>query len=201
MSAENIIDDTRIRFASSGEKGDVGKEKLFLIDNEKKFPIINKKKFLIINGGANSCHSRIISESSEEHKFIKKNKTLNPNQCSSCGITGTLHRTGEYRFCNKCFYEMQSERRHSFISSALCHSCVTTNARHSFSSMLDDSIFYFCSFSCKQNFDLMPKTYTCSVCAFRATSMKKCSRCLQSRYCSTDCQLEHWPEHKKNCKK
>jgi hypothetical protein len=30
--------------------------------------------------------------------------------------------------------------------------------------------------------------------------MKRCSGCHQSRYCSSECQLEHWPDHKDWCK-
>ena len=28
---------------------------------------------------------------------------------------------------------------------------------------------------------------------------KKCARCQQVRYCSTDCQRAHWREHKRDC--
>lgn len=31
--------------------------------------------------------------------------------------------------------------------------------------------------------------------------LKKCSRCRQIKYCSRECQVEHWKTHKKQCKK
>lgn len=41
----------------------------------------------------------------------------------------------------------------------------------------------------------------CSYCS-APTGNKKlltCSRCKLSYYCNRDCQMKHWPEHKKNC--
>jgi len=40
----------------------------------------------------------------------------------------------------------------------------------------------------------------CCCCAEQMTDSKhKCSRCCIARYCSTTCQLKHWPLHKKYC--
>lgn len=32
-----------------------------------------------------------------------------------------------------------------------------------------------------------------------AAAMKKCSKCEQSFYCSRECQVQHWPQHKQIC--
>ncbi|KAI9032966.1 hypothetical protein DFJ74DRAFT_650332, partial [Hyaloraphidium curvatum] len=34
-----------------------------------------------------------------------------------------------------------------------------------------------------------------------AGNYKRCSRCRVARYCSVECQKEHWPRHKANCKR
>jgi len=41
----------------------------------------------------------------------------------------------------------------------------------------------------------------CCVCRKRVTHMKlkKCSKCLEQRYCSKECQLHIWPHHKQFC--
>ncbi len=41
----------------------------------------------------------------------------------------------------------------------------------------------------------------CSYCkSSKDSSMQRCGRCLTTPYCSQDCQVKHWPEHKKDCK-
>uniref|UniRef100_A0A182Q634 MYND-type domain-containing protein n=1 Tax=Anopheles farauti TaxID=69004 RepID=A0A182Q634_9DIPT len=54
----------------------------------------------------------------------------------------------------------------------------------------------------EQNSSQMPKEptgeqQTCGNCA--APAKKKCSKCLHTFYCSRDCQLQHWPDHKELC--
>ena len=41
----------------------------------------------------------------------------------------------------------------------------------------------------------------CENCDKETSKMQKCSRCRLVRYCSRDCQLADWKEHKKACKK
>lgn len=41
----------------------------------------------------------------------------------------------------------------------------------------------------------------CARCGVRDVKLLKCSRCFSARYCSKDCQVAHWPEHKAVCKK
>jgi len=43
------------------------------------------------------------------------------------------------------------------------------------------------------------ETARCSFCSKHAQQM--CGRCGNTRYCSQDCQKQHWPEHKKGCVK
>ncbi|GLV36500.1 Zinc finger MYND-type containing 10 [Carabus blaptoides fortunei] len=38
---------------------------------------------------------------------------------------------------------------------------------------------------------------TCSGCG--ANAVKKCSRCKAEWYCSRNCQVKHWPQHKEHC--
>lgn len=43
------------------------------------------------------------------------------------------------------------------------------------------------------------KCLNCSV--SQKFRLNKCEGCLKARYCNKECQLEHWPEHKKWCRK
>jgi hypothetical protein len=55
------------------------------------------------------------------------------------------------------------------------------------------------------NHDLQKLTKTllyngrCEHCRSVKSKMFKCSRCLVTRYCSPECQKNHWPEHKSDC--
>jgi len=40
----------------------------------------------------------------------------------------------------------------------------------------------------------------CTHCGATAYSLKKCSRCLDAKYCSRFCQVNDWKTHKSNCK-
>lgn len=44
----------------------------------------------------------------------------------------------------------------------------------------------------------MPK---CGNCEGESEEMKTCSRCKLARYCSQECQREHWAAHKVVCQK
>ncbi|KAL8558833.1 hypothetical protein ACOMHN_031762 [Nucella lapillus] len=51
------------------------------------------------------------------------------------------------------------------------------------------------------NFDVLESLISdppkCAVCGQEAT--KRCSRCQNEWYCRRECQVEHWPKHKKAC--
>jgi len=48
---------------------------------------------------------------------------------------------------------------------------------------------------------LFRKTVICEVCGMLdETKLKKCGRCKQAWYCCRQHQLEHWKEHKLDCK-
>ena len=49
--------------------------------------------------------------------------------------------------------------------------------------------------------ELKKAARVCKNCGKEASKMQKCSRCRLVRYCSRDCQLADWKEHKKSCKK
>jgi hypothetical protein len=40
--------------------------------------------------------------------------------------------------------------------------------------------------------------FKCVVC--QKEGIKRCSQCKQEFYCTRECQVQHWPEHKKTCK-
>ena len=43
-----------------------------------------------------------------------------------------------------------------------------------------------------------PKS-TCDACAQNAAGLRMCSRCKLASYCSRECQVAHWKEHKRVC--
>ena len=49
--------------------------------------------------------------------------------------------------------------------------------------------------------ELKEAARVCENCGKEAAKMQQCSRCKLVRYCSGECQLKHWKEHKKSCKK
>ena len=42
---------------------------------------------------------------------------------------------------------------------------------------------------------------SCACCGKKGVEMKRCARCMDAWYCGTDCQKEHWKQHKKTCAK
>ena len=53
----------------------------------------------------------------------------------------------------------------------------------------------------KEKGGLTKAVRVCENCGKEAAKMQKCSRCRLVRYCSQDCQLGDWEDHKKSCKK
>ena len=54
-----------------------------------------------------------------------------------------------------------------------------------------------------KNFKREQTLSLCDVCgaaASEGSALTKCSRCLVAVYCSTECQKQDWPEHKRDCK-
>lgn len=45
----------------------------------------------------------------------------------------------------------------------------------------------------------MTDTINPSVCVCGATSTNTCARCGVEKYCGRDCQVRHWPKHKRFC--
>ena len=41
---------------------------------------------------------------------------------------------------------------------------------------------------------------SCSYCGIQKTELKKCGKCGRVKYCSKECQVKHWKEHKRSCK-
>eukprot|EP01091_Cochliopodium_minus_P019897 TRINITY_DN8515_c0_g1_i1.p1 TRINITY_DN8515_c0_g1~~TRINITY_DN8515_c0_g1_i1.p1 ORF type:complete len:365 (-),score=69.58 TRINITY_DN8515_c0_g1_i1:76-1170(-) len=55
-------------------------------------------------------------------------------------------------------------------------------------------------FHTSPNITAQKKCKVCDVVETLTLKMKSCSRCKKVSYCSKECQLKHWPEHKKECK-
>jgi hypothetical protein len=65
-------------------------------------------------------------------------------------------------------------------------------------------LIYTCSEKCKLDKmkSMRKETETrmiCKVCGNCCENMKKCSKCKKTYYCSRECQINDWPEHKKIC--
>ena len=45
------------------------------------------------------------------------------------------------------------------------------------------------------------KLVTCGFCKVKSLNAKRCAQCHMVLYCKRDCQLQHWKEHKKDCKR
>jgi hypothetical protein len=44
-------------------------------------------------------------------------------------------------------------------------------------------------------------SYVCENCGKKESTMSRCSKCGIARYCSRECQVKNWPEHKRKCVK
>jgi len=56
----------------------------------------------------------------------------------------------------------------------------------------------------KQRYRAMKKTFCCANkhdCGIELTSSKQCSRCFAVKYCSRECQLKQWKQHKRSAKR
>ena len=56
--------------------------------------------------------------------------------------------------------------------------------------------------STRRNYNIM-MTSCCAECGSEAgggVSLKACKSCMLVKYCNADCQKNHWPKHKKECK-
>lgn len=118
-----------------------------------------------------------------------------------------------FSLCPGC---KQRKTAMDFFTPVLCSMCFEACDPGSFetAAVIDSkservTMFYFCSGNCarkrirelkramRQN-GTKPE-YCCSKCA-KTGEMRSCGRCRLTRYCSTECQRQHWPEHKERCK-
>jgi hypothetical protein len=55
---------------------------------------------------------------------------------------------------------------------------------------------------CGEKLDTMTTNACCAECGKEegGVSLKTCKPCMQVKYCNADCQKNHWPKHKKQCK-
>jgi len=51
----------------------------------------------------------------------------------------------------------------------------------------------------KQYKEMKKTIYICGLCLENGN--KLCARCNDIYYCGKECQVKHWPEHKKTCRK
>jgi len=48
---------------------------------------------------------------------------------------------------------------------------------------------------------LNPRKFdVCASCG-KSNAKQQCTGCMKTRYCSRECQMSHWSEHKEECKK
>jgi MYND finger len=45
----------------------------------------------------------------------------------------------------------------------------------------------------------LPPTGTCLNCMSTPKKLQQCARCRVAKYCNSECQKEHWPQHKQSC--
>ncbi|KAL0477731.1 ubiquitin carboxyl-terminal hydrolase [Acrasis kona] len=43
------------------------------------------------------------------------------------------------------------------------------------------------------------KCHTCSKVESESEPLRRCTQCMRTKYCSRECQVEDWPQHKKTC--
>ena len=41
----------------------------------------------------------------------------------------------------------------------------------------------------------------CAACGKSSDNLKACTACHLVKYCNRECQISHWPKHKKFCRK
>ena len=41
---------------------------------------------------------------------------------------------------------------------------------------------------------------SCAACGKIDAGLKACAACMLVKYCNANCQIAHWPKHKKNCR-
>jgi len=108
--------------------------------------------------------------------------------CTTCGLPGpelaacpSCRRFHQLmHMCSRCGTHAQPGR----VELLVCGSCPTA---------LHDPHRALCV-ECHARLTL------CAGCGVQVTSLlKTCGKCRQVRYCSTDCQLSHWPVHAPDC--
>lgn len=115
-----------------------------------------------------------------------------------------------------CFVCRCTKTAFDFFDTVLCNSCFEPCQleTHNTAAFMDPdtgncNVYHFCGGKCTRlgikKFNRHRKQkgtkpeYYCSNCAERGR-LKSCSRCRLTRYCSTECQKQHWSKHKKVCK-
>lgn len=157
-----------------------------------------------------------------ESSISEEDATLTCLSCNKkCAVPYRMYSSGHETdtfckviiFCSKECHSAREKDVSEFENNALCLVC-KEKSNPDFKLDFDSRIsYYFCRY--KHMMSYMEKDFKkhnlgdvnvfCSFCSKvmkRADKEhKKCGRCEMEIYCSKGCQVAHWPEHKKNCKK
>ena len=63
-----------------------------------------------------------------------------------------------------------------------------------------DSRLHLTSFLAYSYQTIFIMSEVCAACGEASDSLKTCISCKQVKYCNRECQISHWPKHKKLCK-
>jgi hypothetical protein len=155
-------------------------------------------------------HIRVSTDVIKKINFYIKDKNNKNNTNNKNNKNNKKNTTTDSVFeAQKEFCEVHNKAVDTFID------IYKSQGKYSIDMLIVFGYVYFCSNYIRSKhewFSLKEFTYPCSIiyrertyCSFcqkpSDENRKKCSGCKSTKvfYCSSDCQKQHWPEHKKQC--